>query len=110
MESVVQWRAQSSDRSRGVFGISVTSELTGLGPQTLRLYEQRGLITPARTSGGTRRYSHADLEVLARITELVEAGVNLTGIKQILFLEHANRELRAENAALADRLQLGRTG
>lgn len=110
MESVEQWRNPSSERSRGVFGISVTSELTGLGPQTLRLYEQRGLITPARTAGGTRRYSQADLEILTRITELVEAGVNLTGIKQILALEQSHRRLLEENAALADRLQPSRTG
>lgn len=110
MESVEQWRNESPDRSRGVFGISVTAELSGVGPQTLRLYEQRGLITPARTSGGTRRYSHADLEILARITELVKAGVNLTGIKQILFLEQANRQLREQNAELASRLQLSHTG
>jgi len=99
-------RTDTADRSRGVFGISVTAELTGIGPQTLRLYEQRGLITPGRTSGGTRRYSHADLEILARVTELVEAGVNLTGIKQILLLERENRELREQNAALTGRLRL----
>lgn len=96
---------QSPPRStRGVYGISVTSELTGIGPQTLRLYERRGLINPSRTGGGTRRYSEDDIHRLARVSELVEAGVNLTGIRQILDLEAANAELAAENARLRDEL------
>jgi len=100
----------SSDRSRGVFGISVTSELTGIGPQTLRLYEQRGLVTPQRTAGGTRRYSQADIDVLGRVTELVNVGVNLTGVKQILELESVNRTLREENAMLRSEQQVRRAG
>lgn len=96
---------QSPPRStRGVYGISVTSELTGIGPQTLRLYERRGLINPSRTGGGTRRYSEDDIHRLARVSELVEAGVNLTGIRQILDLEAANAELAAENSRLRDEL------
>ena len=96
---------QSPPRStRGVYGISVTSELTGIGPQTLRLYERRGLITPSRTGGGTRRYSEEDLYRLARVSELVEAGVNLTGIRQILELEAAKSELEAENVRLREEL------
>jgi len=55
--------------ARGVYGIAVTSELSGVGPQTLRLYERRGLLSPSRTDGGTRRYSDDDLERLRRITE-----------------------------------------
>ncbi|MGG7105068.1 MerR family transcriptional regulator [Rhodococcus sp. 24CO] len=82
---------------RGVYGISVMSELSGVGPQTLRLYERRGLLTPTRTDGGTRRYSEADLTTLRRITALVDDGVNLTGIRTILALE-------AENSILAARL------
>ncbi len=78
---------------RGVYGIAVTSELTGIGPQTLRLYERRGLLTPARTSGGTRRYSEEDLVRLGRIAELIEAGINLPGIQRILDLEAENAEL-----------------
>ncbi len=73
------------------------SELSGVGPQTLRLYERRGLLTPTRTDGGTRRYSEADLTTLRRITALVDDGVNLTGIRTILALE-------AENSILAARL------
>ncbi|CAM3173545.1 helix-turn-helix transcriptional regulator [Prescottella defluvii] len=96
---------QSPPRStRGVYGISVTSELTGIGPQTLRLYERRGLIMPTRTGGGTRRYSEEDIYRLARVSELVDAGVNLTGIRQILELETANDALVAENARLRGEL------
>lgn len=62
---------------RGVYSISVTSELTSIGPQTVRLYESRGLLIPARTDGGTRRYSDGDLARLQRITELLAVGVNL---------------------------------
>ncbi|MEN0140122.1 MAG: MerR family transcriptional regulator [Rhodococcus sp. (in: high G+C Gram-positive bacteria)] len=83
---------------RGVYGIAVTSELTGIGPQTLRLYERRGLLTPARTGGGTRRYSDDDLVRLARIAQLMEDGVNVAGIRRILALE-------SENAELASRLE-----
>ncbi|MHD0305025.1 MerR family transcriptional regulator [Rhodococcus erythropolis] len=82
---------------RGVYGISVMSELSGVGPQTLRLYERRGLLTPTRTDGGTRRYSEADLDTLGRITALIDDGVNLVGIRLILSLE-------AENAVLAARI------
>ena len=82
---------------RGVYGISVMSELSGVGPQTLRLYERRGLLTPTRTDGGTRRYSEADLDTLGRITALIDDGVNLVGIRLILSLE-------AENAVLATRI------
>ena len=76
-----------SRSARGVYGISVTSDLSGVGPQTLRLYERRGLLAPSRTDGGTRRYSDDDLDRLRRITELVEQGVNLAGIAHILDLE-----------------------
>jgi MerR family transcriptional regulator, heat shock protein HspR len=89
-----------SRAARGVYGISVASELSGFDPQTLRLYERRGLLTPARTDGGTRRYSDDDLERLARISELVNAGVNIAGILQILHLEHRNTELESDNSQL----------
>ncbi|HYB34877.1 MAG TPA: helix-turn-helix transcriptional regulator [Mycobacterium sp.] len=86
--------------ARGVYGISVTSELSGIGAQTLRLYERRGLLTPSRTNGGTRRYSDDDLERLKRITELVDLGVNLAGIAQILDLETKNNRLEADYTQL----------
>jgi MerR family transcriptional regulator, heat shock protein HspR len=85
-----------SRSARGVYGISVTSELSGVGPQTLRLYERRGLLTPSRTEGGTRRYSDDDLERLRRITELVDQGVNLAGIAHILDLETRNSQLETD--------------
>jgi MerR family transcriptional regulator, heat shock protein HspR len=80
---------------RGVYGISVAAELTGLGVQTLRLYESRGLLEPARTAGGTRRYSEQDLDRLRRIGELIGDGLNIAGIALVL-------ELEAENARLRD--------
>ncbi|MFE4500164.1 MerR family transcriptional regulator [Rhodococcus sp. NPDC056743] len=87
---------------RGVYGISVTSELSGVGPQTLRLYERRGLLTPTRTGGGTRRYSESDLETLARITALIDDGVNLVGVRLILSLEAENAILTARLAQLSE--------
>ena len=93
--------AEAEPRSqRGVYGISVAAELSGIPPQTLRLYEQRGLLTPSRTQGGTRRYSDDDLTRLRRIAELVDAGVNLAGILRIVELEVRNSELESDNAAL----------
>lgn len=88
--------APQSRSLRGVYGISVMSELSGVGPQTLRLYERRGLLTPTRTSGGTRRYSEADLETLGRITALIDDGVNLIGVRLILALEAENAALTAQ--------------
>ena len=86
--------------ARGVYGISVAAELSGIDPQTLRLYERRGLLTPARTDGGTRRYSDEDLDRLARISDLVAQGINIAGIAQILHLEHRNTELESDNTDL----------
>ena len=87
--------------ARGLYGISVASELTGIDPQTLRLYERRGLLTPARTDGGTRRYSDDNLDRLQRISDLVAQGINIAGIAQILHLEHRNTELASDNSHLA---------
>ena len=92
---------EPSPRSaRGVYGMSVTSELSGIAPQTLRLYERRGLLTPSRTDGGTRRYSDEDLERLKRITELVDQGINLAGVAQILNLETKNNQLESDYTEL----------
>jgi MerR family transcriptional regulator, heat shock protein HspR len=85
---------------RGVYGISVAAELSGITEQSLRLYERQGLLTPARSAGGTRRYSADDLARLQRITELVTAGVNLAGIDRILSLEDRNVTLEGDNDAL----------
>ena len=85
---------------RGVYGISVASELSGISEQSLRLYERQGLLTPARSAGGTRRYSADDLLRLQRISELVAAGVNLAGIDRILSLEDRNAALDEQNVSL----------
>ena len=77
----------AQDRDTGVYVMSVAAALAGLHPQTLRLYERRGLVEPARTGGGNRRYSDADLDQLRRITMLTEAGVNIEGVRRILELE-----------------------
>ncbi len=84
----------------GVYGISVAAELSGIPVQSLRLYEQHGLLTPARSDGGTRRYSADDLARLRRISVLVDAGVNLAGISRILDLEDDNADLSAANTDL----------
>lgn len=76
-----------------VYIISVAAELVGMHPQTLRIYERKGLIQPYRTPGGTRRYSDADLERLATIQELTAAGVNLEGVRRILALRRDNERL-----------------
>ncbi len=91
---------QEAPSPRGVYGISVASELSGVGPQALRLYERHGLLAPARTDGGTRRYSNVDLHRLQRITDLITAGVNLAGIAQILHLQITNTQLKTTNAQL----------
>lgn len=88
------------DSAQGVYGISVAAELTGLDPQSLRLYERRGLLEPTRTPGGTRRYSADDLDRLSRISALLGAGLNLAGVAAVLELEADNADLRADNADL----------
>lgn len=84
-------------RDQGVYGISVAAQLVGMGVQTLRLYEARGLIRPFRTDGGTRLYSADDLEQVRHIGALLEAGLNLAGIARVLDLEKENAQLQAEN-------------
>lgn len=87
--------------TRGVYGISVAAELVGVGPQTLRLYENKGLIEPARTAGGTRRYSAADVARLQHIGQLLDAGLNLAGVAMVLELEAANADLQAQLDAVS---------
>jgi MerR family transcriptional regulator/heat shock protein HspR len=89
-------------RSRGhaVYVISVAAELAGMHPQTLRIYERRGLVRPARTQGGNRRYSDVDIEQLRRISELASAGMNLEGIRRVMELENEVDRLRSENEEL----------
>ena len=83
------------DPARGVFVISVAAELAGVHPQTLRIYERKGLVDPARTDGGNRRYSEEDIELLRRIQDLTTEGLNLAGVKRVLALEAEVRRLEA---------------
>ena len=87
-----------------VYVISVAAELTGLHPQTLRAYERMGLITPGRTGGGGRRYSHRDLELLREIADLTRAGIGIEGVRRILELDHQVTALRSRNDELAAEL------
>jgi len=89
---------------QAVYVISVAAELAGMHPQTLRIYERRGLLTPARTSGGNRRYSDADIARLRRIAELASSGMNLEGIRHVMSLEEEVVRLRHEVAELRQAL------
>jgi MerR family transcriptional regulator/heat shock protein HspR len=85
-----------ADQDRGLFSISVAAELAGLHPQTLRIYEREGLLDPARSAGGTRRYSQRDIDRLAQICALTADGLNLAGIRRVLQLLEETRALEAE--------------
>ncbi|MGI8574689.1 MAG: heat shock protein transcriptional repressor HspR [Egibacteraceae bacterium] len=90
--------------SRGVFMISVAAELAEMHPQTLRMYEQRGLIEPKRSPKGTRLYSHEDVEKLRRIQQMTaELGLNLAGVEKVLELEQQLERTRRRVAALERR-------
>ena len=91
-------------QSEAVFVISVAAELAGVHPQTLRIYERRGLIMPYRTPGGTRRYSQEDLNRLALIQELTDQGLNLEGVKKVLALRERVVKLESELSAIKDEL------
>jgi MerR family transcriptional regulator/heat shock protein HspR len=86
----------SERRTRAVYVISVAAELAGVHPQTLRIYERKGLLEPARTQGGSRRYSDEDIALLQKIQDLTDAGLNLAGVARVLELEAENERLRAE--------------
>jgi MerR family transcriptional regulator/heat shock protein HspR len=79
--------------TRAMFAISVAAERADMQIQNLRVYERRGLLEPARTSGGTRLYSEADIAILRRIAELLDEGLNLAGIARVLVLEQEIRRL-----------------
>lgn len=89
---------RSESQNRAVYVISVAAELAGVHPQTLRIYERKGLVDPARTPGGSRRYSDRDIELLRRIQELTNEGLNLAGVQRVLELEAKLDELRARLA------------
>ncbi|MDE0606843.1 MAG: helix-turn-helix transcriptional regulator [Acidimicrobiaceae bacterium] len=80
---------------RAVYVISVAAELAGVHPQTLRIYERKGLVDPARTGGGSRLYSDADIALLQRISDLTDEGLNLAGVKRVLELEARVAQLEA---------------
>jgi MerR family transcriptional regulator/heat shock protein HspR len=87
----------ADDRQRrAVYVISVAAELVGVHPQTLRVYERRGLLDPMRTTGGSRRFSDEDLDRLRRIQDLTTAGLNLEGVRRVLELEAEVERLRDE--------------
>lgn len=94
---------------QAVYVISVAAELAGVHPQTLRIYERRGLLQPARTRGGNRRYSNADIHRLQRIAELADAGVSLEGIRQVLALEAEVEDLRRRVTELEHQLRRATT-
>lgn len=98
-------RRRDSDgaATHGVYVISVAAELAGLHPQTLRIYERRGLLEPRRTGGGSRRYSQQDLERLRRIAQLTDEGLNLEGVRRVIELEEEIARLRAELEAERER-------
>ena len=83
-----------SDPDRALYAISVAAELTGVDPQMLRIYETRGLLTPVRTEGGTRRYSGRDIDRIERIAMYLDAGLNLAGIERVFALEAETDDLR----------------
>ncbi len=94
--------SRSRREVRALYVISVAAELAGVHPQTLRIYERKGLVDPARTGGGSRRYSDADIEQLRRIQELTTEGLNLAGVKMVLELEAEIARLREELADTRD--------
>jgi len=93
-----------TETRRAVFVISVAAELAGMHPQTLRIYERKGLLEPARTPGGTRRYSKEDIERLQLIQELTSQGLNLEGVRRVLALQEENRTLKRKVDRLRDKL------
>ncbi len=89
---------------RAVYVISVAAELAGMHPQTLRIYERKGLVDPSRTGGGSRRYSQRDIARLHRIAELTNSGMNLEGVRRVMELEDEVERLRVELAAMRSML------
>src|SRR5918995_3519948 len=97
-------RGAANGPDQAVYMISVAAELAGVHPQTLRIYEQKGLVRPHRTSGNTRRYSEADIDRLRRVQRLTQEGVNLAGAKRIMALEEELHRIRVRVAQLEERL------
>ena len=94
-----------SDKDQPLYMISVAAQLTGMHPQTLRVYEQKGLVTPGRSRGNTRLYSQHDIERLNLISKLTDEGINLAGVVRILDMRERMDKLQAENDDLRDRVR-----
>lgn len=92
-------------RDRAVYVISVAAELAGIHPQTLRIYDRRGLVQPARTGGGSRRYSDADIDKLRRVHELTSEGMNLDGVERVMALEDEVARLKSQVQRLTRELE-----
>ncbi|MDQ3958438.1 MAG: MerR family transcriptional regulator [Actinomycetota bacterium] len=98
-------RRQETDNNQAIYIISVAAELAGVHPQTLRVYERKGLLSPSRTSGNTRRYSQKDIDLLRRIQDLTNDGINLAGVMRILELESELERARMRATRLASQVQ-----
>lgn len=94
-----------TDRNKPLYMISVAADLAGLHPQTLRIYEAKGLVSPQRTSGNTRMYSQADVDRLELIGRLTDEGINLAGVMRILDQRERMREIQAEADKLREEVE-----
>lgn len=94
-----------TDRNKPLYMISVAADLAGLHPQTLRIYEAKGLVSPQRTSGNTRMYSQADVDRLELIGRLTDEGINLAGVMRILDQKERMREIQAEADKLREEVE-----
>ena len=97
-------RQGSSMPDQAIYVISVAAELAGVHPQTLRVYERKGLLTPQRTAGNTRRYSDRDIRLLQRIQELTQEGLNLAGVMKVLELEDEIERLRSRHSRAVEEM------
>lgn len=96
---------RSNDPDQPIYVISIAAELAGVHPQTLRVYERKGLVTPRRTQGNSRRYSEHDIDLLRRIQDLTNEGINLAGVMRVLELERELGRTRARLQKAVDEMQ-----
>jgi MerR family transcriptional regulator, heat shock protein HspR len=93
-----------SEEDQPIYVISIAAELAGVHPQTLRVYERKGIVSPKRTEGNSRRYSERDIAILRRVQELSNEGINLAGVMRIMELEQQIETLRRRHARLGDQV------
>ena len=98
-------RNDAEGRNKPLYMISVAAELTGMHPQTLRVYEQKGLVTPGRSRGNTRLYSQADIDRLNLISKLTDEGINLAGVVRILDMREQTLQLKDELEQLRSQMR-----